>query len=199
MLLSRTRYEGQDRQAKTLNFQETENKAHGTKGADVLPAWKLVKTRHVIIGILACVKITSLRQDEYMAKDASLDMLRRRRSPAKSQRRVVRKDQLPYWGSFCNWVVCLKILIRESLFYRWKIGIESRSQILQGPVALKKKYGRERVHPEGTFRGVSLIFEIQVHDWNYRRLISNTAHLLSDDSILTPSPQRRLSFLFDSW
>ena len=63
----------------------------------ILADLKIVKkNRHVTIGILTCVKITSLRQDVYMAKDASLHMLRRRRSPAKSQRRVVRKDQLPY-------------------------------------------------------------------------------------------------------
>ena len=47
-------------------------------------------------------------------------MLRLRRSPARSQRKVVRKDQLHYWRSLHNWVVYLKILIRESLFYMTK-------------------------------------------------------------------------------
>ena len=63
----------------------------------------------------------------------------------------------------------------------------------------KKKYGRERVHPEGSFISVSLIFQIQVHDWNYRSLLLNTVHLLSNDSILPPSSPRRLSFLSGSW
>ena len=37
-------------------------------------------------------------------------------SPAKSRRKVVWKDQLPYERSLYNWVVCLKILVREQLF-----------------------------------------------------------------------------------
>ena len=60
---------------------------------------------------------TSLRPDAYVAKNADSDMLRLRRSPAKKQRKVVRKDQLHYRRSLQNWVVCLKILIRENLFY----------------------------------------------------------------------------------
>ena len=46
------------------------------------------KIRHVDSGILPCVKTTSLSADS--------DMLRLRRSPAKKQRKVVRKDQLHY-------------------------------------------------------------------------------------------------------
>ena len=57
---------------------------------------KNVRTRHVIIGTLPRVNITSLRQDAGMATNAISDMLRRRRSPAKNQRKVVRKDQLLY-------------------------------------------------------------------------------------------------------
>ena len=53
-----------------------------------------VKIRHVIVGTLPCVKITSLRQDAYMATNAVSDMLRRRKSPARRQRKVVRMDQL---------------------------------------------------------------------------------------------------------
>ena len=55
-----------------------------------------------------------------MAVNAIFDMLRQRRSPARSQRNVVRKDQLPCRRSLFNWVVCLKFLIRERLFYRKK-------------------------------------------------------------------------------
>ena len=37
------------------------------------------------------------------------------------------------------------------------------------------------------------------HGANYMNLLSNIVHLLSTDSILTLSSQRRISFLFDSW
>ena len=70
------------------------------------------KTRHVDFGILPCAKTTSLRPFAYMEENVSSDM-RLMRCPAKSQRKVVRKDQLLYWGSLHNWVVYLKILIRE--------------------------------------------------------------------------------------
>ena len=52
------------------------------------------KIRHVNVGILLCVKTTSLRPDAYVEENVSSDMLRLRRSPAKSQRKMVRKDQL---------------------------------------------------------------------------------------------------------
>ena len=42
-------------------------------------------------------------------------MLRLRRGPAKSQRKVVLKDQLHCWRSLDNWVVHLQILMREGL------------------------------------------------------------------------------------
>ena len=41
---------------------------------------------------------------------------------------MVRKDQLPYWRTLYNWVVCHKILIRESLFNVRKLGIKSHRQ-----------------------------------------------------------------------
>ena len=44
-------------------------------------------------------------------------MLGLTRSPEKSQRQVVRKDQLHHWRSLHNWVVYLKVLNRVSLFY----------------------------------------------------------------------------------
>ena len=55
-----------------------------------------VRIRHVICGTLPCVKMTSLRQAAHLATNAFSDMLRRRRSPTRSQRNVVRKDQLLY-------------------------------------------------------------------------------------------------------
>ena len=53
-----------------------------------------VKIRHVSSGILPCVLITTLKKDVYMATNAIFDMLTQNESPAKSQRKVVQKDQL---------------------------------------------------------------------------------------------------------
>ena len=52
-----------------------------------------------------------------MATNAISDTLRPKESPARGQRKVVQKDQLRYSRSLFNWVVYLKILIRENLFY----------------------------------------------------------------------------------
>ena len=66
------------------------------KRNQILCRYKNCKTGHVDFGILPCVKTTSLRPDAYMKEHVSSDMLRLTRSSAKSQRKVVRKDQLHY-------------------------------------------------------------------------------------------------------
>ena len=77
-----------------------------------------LKIRHVNSGILPNVWITSLKKDVYMVMNAISDMLRPKESPTKGQRKVVQKDQLPCRRSLDNWVVCLKILIRENFVLR---------------------------------------------------------------------------------
>ena len=52
----------------------------------------------------------------YIATNVISDMLRQKVGPTKSKRKVVEKDQLRYWRRRHFWDVCLKILIRESLF-----------------------------------------------------------------------------------
>ena len=47
------------------------------------------RTRHVIVGTVPCVLITSMKQHAHMEQSADFDMLRRRRSPARSRRKVV--------------------------------------------------------------------------------------------------------------
>ena len=46
-------------------------------------------------------------------------------SPAKSRGKVVQKDQLLCWKSLYNWVVYLKLLIRENSTWTKKIGIKA--------------------------------------------------------------------------
>ena len=55
-----------------------------------------VRTRHVLIGTLPCVSITSLNQDAHMATNVISDTLRQKESPTESRRNVVWKDQLPF-------------------------------------------------------------------------------------------------------
>ena len=74
--------------------QTTEKNVLKTRGAKFRAVTQIVKTRYVNFGILPCVKTTSLRTDACVEENVSSDMLRLRRSPAKSQRKMVRKDQL---------------------------------------------------------------------------------------------------------
>ena len=80
-------------QRNTSKDQAAEVRDFGEEGADSLAKIQVVKTRHVITGILACVRITSQKQDAVVAKSAVFDMLRQNRSQTRSQRRVVRKEQ----------------------------------------------------------------------------------------------------------
>ena len=85
------------------------------------------------------------KKDVYMATNAMFHMLRQKETPAKSQREVVRKDQLRYWRSLYNWIVYLKILIRESPFYvnkeNWDQSTPSNSPRAPG---IKSNFGKER-------------------------------------------------------
>ena len=119
-------------------------------------AEKIVKKRHVNFDIFPCVRITSQNPDAQMAIDADFDMLRQRKSPAKSQRKVVRKDQFHYRGSLYNWVVYLKILIRENLFHankeNWDWNTLSSSPKAPGT---KWKFGKRKGPSRGIIPKVS--------------------------------------------
>ena len=82
------------------------------KGAESRADSYIVKARHAIFDILPSVKITSLKQDAGMVTDVTFDMLRQRRSPTRSRRKVVLKDKLLCWKRPYNWVVRLKMLIK---------------------------------------------------------------------------------------
>ena len=85
------------RDKKTQRNHATKRKALQTKGAKFHADSNFVTTRHVSFGILQCVRITSLKKDVKLSTNAISDMLRQKgSSPAKGQRKVVRKDQLRY-------------------------------------------------------------------------------------------------------
>ena len=74
----------------------------------------------------------------------------RRKAQQRSQRKDVQKNQLRYWRSLCNWVVCLKVLVRENLFYvnkeSWDQNAPSNSP--KASDTKIKKFGKDRVHRE---------------------------------------------------
>ena len=74
------------------------NKDEGSdKRSQILCRYKIFqKNPHVNCGIFPYVRITGLKKDAYMATNAIFDMLRQRKSPAKSQRKVVQEDPLLY-------------------------------------------------------------------------------------------------------
>ena len=76
--------------------QATEKEALQTKGAKFHADTKIEKKRYVKFGTFLCVKTTSLRPDVNLEEHVPSDMLRLRRRPPKSQRKVVRKDQFHY-------------------------------------------------------------------------------------------------------
>ena len=94
------------REKNPRKHQATERKALQTKGTKFRANAEIAIIRHVVFRILPYVKTTSLRLDAHLATNASSDMLRRRRSPARSHK-VVRKDQLLTRRSLYNWVVCV--------------------------------------------------------------------------------------------
>ena len=137
-------------QRQRLSCKNTSKDQQRTKpGADSLAETKIAKTRHVITGILPHDRITSQKQDAFMARSVVFGILRQKRSPAKSQRRVVRKDQLRFCRSFYNLVVCFKIPIRQHLFHgkqdNWDPIMPSGSPKAHGTIY---KFGEERFRPE---------------------------------------------------
>ena len=123
-----------------------------------------------------------------MATNAISDMLRQKESPTRSRRKVVRKDQLRYWRSLYNWVVYLKILIRENLFY---VNLESWAQNTpsNSPKAPRTKllFGKERVHREVLSKSVRLMSAV------FARQNSGKDHMRRPGSENdAPAKQRRI-------
>ena len=102
--------EGEKNPEKTLGNRE---RSSSDRRSEIPCSYKnCKKTLHVNFGILPCLKTTSLRLDANMDVHVSSDMLRLRRSPARSQRKVVRKDQLHCCWNLHSWFVYLTILVR---------------------------------------------------------------------------------------
>ena len=94
----------------------------------------------------ACVLITSLNPDANMATyvDSDTPTLRLMcMQPSKKSKKSGVKGSVAS-RSLYNWFVCLKITIREILFYgKRKLGTKSHCQILQWNVAPHKSSGKQ--------------------------------------------------------
>ena len=73
--------------ANPQNNEATEMKTIQTEGAKFRADTQTETIRHVVLGILPCVKTSSLKLDAHLAKNAFSDMLRRRRSPTRSRKK----------------------------------------------------------------------------------------------------------------
>ena len=96
-----------------------------------------------------CLNYKSEKKVVFIAKNATSDMLRNTLSPTRRRKKVKRKDQLHYWRSLHKWVVYLKILILENLFYVSQECCDQNTPS-DSPKApgTKLKFGKERVHRE---------------------------------------------------
>ena len=98
--------------------QATKRKALKIKGAKVHADSEFVrkKKHHENFGFLPRVKTTSLGLDANMEEHVSSDMLSLRRSPARIQRKVVRKDQLHHWRSLIQFGLRVSRLSSEKVY-----------------------------------------------------------------------------------
>ena len=76
------------------------------------------------------------------------DMLRRKESPTRSRRNVVRKDQLLYWRSLHNWVARF---LSQKIYPTWSWKICPRT------LGTKLKFGKEMVYREVLSKSVRLV------------------------------------------
>ena len=97
-LVSGNRYESQTGKRRSSSpAPDTKQKTDGQNPfKDLAAQIRVLGEERVdsLANILPYVRISSQKQDAYVARGAVFDMLRQKRSPAKSQRRAVRKDQV---------------------------------------------------------------------------------------------------------
>ena len=79
--------------------------------------------------------------------------------PSKKSKKGGAKGSVAFLMEVCTLGLCVSRFLSEKIYSmeRWKIGIKTRRQILQGLRAPKKKIGKERVHLEELFQSVRLM------------------------------------------
>ena len=171
-------------------------KSSGSRGEKVLLEQEerfraeisLVCIRHVIMGTLPCVSNYKSEPGCKLGDKCYCRHVEAQEKPSKKSKKGGAKDQLPCSRSLHNWVVCLKILIRENLFYGKK---EYWDQITpsNSPGARRgttQKIGKERVHREELSKSVRLTSAIRKVSTSSKILIK-----LRFTFLLKPGPRRR--------
>ena len=119
------------------------------------------KIRHVVTGILPCENYKSETGCMY-GKRCHFRHVEAEETPSKKSKNGVAKGSVALFKESSQ----LGCVSRDShprksiLRKEGKLGFESRRQLLQGHEAPTKKYGKERVHREGSFKSVNLMSAI---------------------------------------
>ena len=115
-------------------------KALQTDRAKFRAVTKIVKTRHVIFGILPCVKTTPLKQDANFGRTCFFRHVEAEEKPSKNSKKGgAKRSVVLLKDSTKLGCVSQDSYPRKSSTCRRKIGIKTRRQILQGHLAPKKR------------------------------------------------------------
>ena len=134
--------------------QAAEVRALGQEGADSRADKKIVKTRHVITGILPYVRVTSQKQDAVMATSAA----------QQRSKKCGRKGSVELLKESIQ-LGCVSQEPRPRKSILWKEGALRSNHAVKFPKApgTKQKLGKERVHREESFKGVNLMSAVFAH------------------------------------
>ena len=139
IVFSSSRRKGQDWRREALQkFRQQRSKSTEKMGQIPLPKQRNWRLQVMELVASSRVKITSLRQEACVATNTIFDIFRRMRSSAKSQRKVVRKDQLSWCRRLFN---CVRITPSDSPRTRGTMW----------------KFWKEQAHREGSFKSVNLM------------------------------------------
>ena len=109
-----------------------------------------------------CLKFKSASRCKYGDKCRFFSHVEVDGQPSKKSKKSGGRNPLPCWRSSYTWVVCLKITIRENLFYgkkeNWNQITPSNSPRVRGTTS---KFGKERVHREELFKSVNFMSAIR--------------------------------------
>ena len=112
-----------------------------------------VKTRHVSFGIFPCVKSTSLKEDAYMAINATFRHVEAEGKPSNKSKKGGAKGSVATMKESCTIGLCISRFLSKKICSTciWKTG--NRNTPSNSPMApgakFKTKFGKERVHSRG--------------------------------------------------
>ena len=159
IVLSRTKFEGQDwrRGRKILkNTKQQRWKLFRQKGAKFRAVTKIVRTRHVICGILPCVKTTILRQDEKFGRTCFFRHVKAEEKPSKKSKKGGAKGSVALLKESTQLGCVSEDSYPRKSIQRaeGKLGSKHAVKLSKGTWHQKKKPGKTRVHRKELFKQV---------------------------------------------